>query len=109
LQIIKNTKYAGYPLCNLDKDDILGIISLKDIYDYLIENKEEKINFLNLAKEPLLLSKNTKLNEALYRMQNKKCDVAIIVDEYGGTAGMVTFKDVVKTIFNNKIKSKLSS
>ena len=82
---------------NIDK--IKGIIYAKDILPYLIGSRPEKINISDFCKEPLFIPENKPIDDMLEEFRDKKTQIAIIVDEWGGTAGLVTVEDIVEEVF----------
>lgn len=101
LKIITEGKYARYPVCDNDKDHIIGYISAKDLCfcglsNLTLQNLE---NFLkeNLRKS-LVVTELTPIDQILKQMQKNKIQLAIVMDEYGGTAGLLTIEDILEEI-----------
>lgn len=94
------SRYSRVPIYEGDKDNIIGILSVKDFMFAIIEARDnrEQINVRNLLTEPYFISKNTKADDLLTVMQSTKRHMAIVVDEYGGTAGIVTMEDVLEEL-----------
>lgn len=88
------TQYSRLPVYEEDIDHIVGILSQKDFYTALIQN--EKVEVKKLMVEPLLLNENMKLNDIIRKMQKEKKHMAIIVDEFGGTGGLITLEDAIE-------------
>ena len=89
-----------YPVCRGDKDHIEGFIHLKDLYW-----NDEKINGTNYenlpVREVVAVSESLSVDRLMQIMQDKETKFALVVDEYGGTAGIVTSSDVMKQIVGN--------
>lgn len=100
LDMIKRCKYTRYPVCRGDKDHIEGFIHLKDLYW-----NDEKINGTNYenlpVREVVAVSESLSVDRLMQIMQDKEAKFALVVDEYGGTAGIVTSSDVMKQIVGN--------
>ena len=100
LDMIKRCKYTRYPVCRGDKDHIEGFIHLKDLYW-----NDEKINGTNYenlpVREVVAVSESLSVDRLMQIMQDKETKFALVVDEYGGTAGFVTSSDVMKQIVGN--------
>ncbi len=100
LDMIKRCKYTRYPVCRGDKDHIEGFIHLKDLYW-----NDEKINGTNYenlpVREVVAVSESLSVDRLMQIMQDKETKFALVVDEYGGTAGIVTSSDVMKQIVGN--------
>ncbi|GGE56297.1 membrane protein [Pullulanibacillus camelliae] len=96
IAILKEEKYTRYPVADTDKDHILGYVNIKDIFtDYL----QEKTRPINQYIRPVAIAiENMPVNELLKKMQTNKTHMAIVVDEYGGTAGLVTIEDILEEI-----------
>ena len=100
LDMIKRCKYTRYPVCRGDKDHIEGFIHLKDLYW-----NDEKINGTNYenlpVREVVAVSESLSVDRLMQIMQDKETKFALGVDEYGGTAVIVTSSDVMKQIVGN--------
>jgi CBS domain containing-hemolysin-like protein len=94
---IKRNHHTRFPLCGRDKDDIKGIIHIRDIYRCLSENKKPDLN--ELCRPAMVVPETMELNNILKTLQKNKAEMAIVVDEYGGTAGLVTTEDIIEEIF----------
>src|SRR5699024_250772 len=94
--IIKNGKYTRYPVADDDRDHIIGIINVKDLFNGMINQEEDNIN--DYFRSIIQVVENTPVNELLVRMQKQRSHMAIVVDEYGGTAGLVTVEDILEEI-----------
>lgn len=99
LEIITSTMHSRIPLYRDDLDEIVGIIYAKDILPY-IKNPEmqRSINMLKLARKPMFVPKTKLINDLMHEFQEKKMHLAIVVDEYGGTAGLITLEDVIEEV-----------
>lgn len=89
-------QYSRLPVYENDKDNIVGILNQKDVM--VSEYKGEKLNVKALMTEPLKVAKNLKVDELIKQMQNAKKHLAIVVDEYGGTSGLVTMEDALEEV-----------
>lgn len=97
LDILRNSKFTRYPVADGDKDHIIGVVNIKEFfYDYL--NDEQK-NPKSYIKPIVHVTENMPVNEVLTRMQKEHSYMAIVMDEYGGTAGLVTVEDIIEEIF----------
>ncbi|MGA9172946.1 MAG: hemolysin family protein [Thermoactinomyces sp.] len=95
--IIKNSYHTRFPLCGRDKDDIQGIIHIRDVYNKLSEGKTP--NLKELARPVTVVPETMELKDILVNLQKNRVGMAIVVDEYGGTAGLVTTEDIIEEIF----------
>ncbi|WP_366186520.1 gliding motility-associated protein GldE [Flavobacterium ovatum] len=87
--------YSRIPVYRDNIDQIEGILFVKDLLPYI--NKKE-FNWTSLIKEPFFVPENKKLDNLLKDFQNMKNHLAIVVDEYGGTSGLVSLEDVIEEI-----------
>jgi CBS domain containing-hemolysin-like protein len=95
LRLMVNAGYSRFPVYNDNLDNIVGIIYLKDIFTLLPENKE---NWKEKIREPYFVPENLKLSKLLIGFQQRKIHMAIVVDEYGSTSGLVTLEDIFEEI-----------
>ena len=92
-------KYSRIPVYEETIDDIKGILFVKDLLKYLHGNKLVKIK--NIMREAYFVSENKPINELFKDLQKNKMQMAIVIDEYGGTAGVVTMEDLLEEIVGN--------
>lgn len=96
IDIMRKEKYTRYPVADGDKDRIIGVVNTKELFnDYI--NKKEK-DALSYIKPIIHVAEYTPINEVLTRMRKEHSYMAIIVDEFGGTAGLVTVEDIIEEI-----------
>jgi CBS domain containing-hemolysin-like protein len=96
LETIRKEGYTRYPLAEEDKDHIIGIIHIKELFMKYIEN--QKLDITKLVRPALFVNEATPLETLLERMQQERTSLAILIDEYGGTAGLVTMEDILEEI-----------
>lgn len=85
--------YSRIPVYDEDPDDIKGILYVKDVL-----NKPKDTKIADLIREPFYVPEAMKINELFNELKLQKIQIAIVVDEYGGTAGLVTMEDVLEEI-----------
>jgi len=103
LQIIRESGHSRLPLYVEHLDNILGIVYAKDLLPYLRDEAPEgddtyHVDLTRMARPPMFVPQGRKLDDLLKDFQRKKTHMAIVVDEYGGTAGLVTLEDVLEEI-----------
>lgn len=96
LHIILEEQLTRYPICHEDKDHIVGFLHVKDLMCVMAEGR--KPNLRRLARKALIVPESMDVSVLLKTMQKQRSQMAIVVDEYGGTAGMVTIEDIVEEI-----------
>lgn len=97
-RLIKDKGHSRIPLYKDGVDNITGILYAKDLLPYLINQKGKEIDLEKLARPVSFVPESKKLHHLLREFQQEKYHMAIVVDEYGGTAGLVTFEDVIEEI-----------
>lgn len=85
-----------YPVCEEDKDHIIGFLHIKDLLKVLHDGSKPDLR--SLTREVLAVSESMPISKLLRLMQKKRCQLAVVIDEYGGTAGMVTIEDILEEI-----------
>jgi putative hemolysin len=95
VEIAREEGYTRYPVYGRDIDDIVGILI---IYDLLKKEYNSETKIGELAREAYFTPENTDLDVLLREMQQNHRSIAIVVDSYGGTAGIVTMEDILEEI-----------
>lgn len=99
LKDLDDYKYSRVPVYNETIDNIEGILFVKDLLKYFRTKKPLKIK--NMIREAYFVSENKPINELFKDLQKNKMQMAIVIDEYGGTAGLVTMEDLLEEIVGN--------
>lgn len=87
--------YSRIPVYKDDVDDILGILYVKDLLPY---RDEKDFEWQSLIREPYFVPENKKLDDLLNDFKSQKNHLAIVVDEYGGTSGLISLEDIIEEI-----------
>ncbi len=99
LDIVREARYTRFPLCEDDKDHVVGMIHSKDLFSHALEvgvNKEADIRAI--ARKVITVPEAMGIDDVLRVLQRERASLAIVIDEYGGTAGMVTLEDVIEEL-----------
>lgn len=96
-RVVKETGHTRYPLCLDDKDHVLGMIHIRDLMDLDIHSVENK-DLRSIMREILVVPEGMSVAKLLQFMRKKRTHLAVVADEYGGTAGMVGLEDVLEEI-----------
>ena len=96
ISIIVDSGYSRIPAYQETFDQVKGILYIKDMLPYLGE--DEKFNWTALLRDAFFVPENKKINDLLQEFQEKKIHMAVVVDEYGGTSGIVTLEDIIEEI-----------
>ncbi|HUH29380.1 gliding motility-associated protein GldE [Gelidibacter sp.] len=93
-EIIKNG-YSRIPIYKETIDNVVGILYVKDLLPYI---DRKQFDWTALLREPFFVPENKKLDDLMAEFQEKKVHLAVVVDEYGGTSGLVSLEDVIEEI-----------
>ena len=95
-KIIKNSNYSRVPVFEETFDKIAGIIHSKDLIEHF--DKKNDFNWHSLLRQAFFVPENKKIDDLFTEFQSRRTHMAIVVDEYGGTSGIVTLEDVLEEI-----------
>lgn len=98
MDIIMNEGHSRIPVYEENIDNIVGVVHAKDLLRAIHENGRKKIPIRELMRPPYVIPENKKVDELLAEFKKTKTQMAIVVDEYGGTAGLVTIEDLLEEI-----------
>jgi len=96
MEFVKQNKHTRFPLCGEDKDQILGMIHIRDLLE--ITNEPHKDFLKKIVRKILFVPENKSISEILHEMMKNRRQLAIVVDEYGGTAGLLTMEDILEEL-----------
>jgi putative hemolysin len=99
LELINSTHHSRIPLYEEDLDNITGIIYAKDLLTFLNNNeKTRNIDLAKAARKALYIPETKMIQDLLREFQDKKMHIAIVIDEFGGTSGLITLEDIIEEI-----------
>ncbi len=96
MQISVDSGFSRIPIFKETIDKIKGILYIKDLLPFLVET--EKKDWIKLIRPVIYVPENKKINDLLQDFRTKKVHLAIVVDEYGGTSGIITLEDIIEEI-----------
>ncbi|WP_422659352.1 hemolysin family protein [Paenibacillus sp. EC2-1] len=97
IRILDKYNYSRYPVTEAaDKDRIIGIVNVKKMLPYIVAKKEIKMEDF-IRKLPHVIE-NTRIQDAMIKMQQQQVHMAVVIDEYGGTSGILTMEDILEEI-----------
>lgn len=96
LKCIVENNYSRIPIYQDNEDNIRGILYIKDLLPYL--NKPTNFRWQSLIRPPYFVPETKKIDDLLREFQENKVHIAIVVDEFGGTSGLVTLEDILEEI-----------
>ncbi|GAE47546.1 hemolysins and related proteins containing CBS domains [Mesobacillus boroniphilus JCM 21738] len=100
IDVIQKEKYTRYPVIAGDKDNIVGMINIKEILTAKLTRKDlQKESILSSFIKPVIrVIETIPIHDLLVKMQKERIHMAILIDEYGGTSGLVTVEDILEEI-----------
>jgi len=97
LQFIRSSLHTRYPLCTLGLDHVIGMVHIKDLFQGETEIRSSE-DLLTKKREMLFIPESCTVEELQRQFQQKRMHMAVVVDEYGGTAGIVTLEDLLEEL-----------
>lgn len=94
-KVVVSSGYSRIPVYKENFDNILGVLYIKDLLPHL---QEENLNWNELIRSPFFVPESKMIDDLLQEFQEKKIHLAVVVDEYGGTSGIVTLEDIIEEI-----------
>ncbi|ANB57130.1 CBS domain protein [Anoxybacillus sp. B7M1] len=94
--IFLEERYSRIPVYEEDIDHVIGILSESDFFSQLVQQRD--VNIRELLRKPLFVVESMKISDLLPALQKSKVHMAIVVDEFGGTAGLITLEDIIEQI-----------
>lgn len=95
---IDDDQYTRYPVFEDSIDNIVGIVHVKDILSWLYEREDQEFKLAELMRIPQYTPESRIIRDLFQEMQQNRVQMAVVIDEYGGTAGIVTLEDIVEEI-----------
>lgn len=95
IKIILDSGFSRIPVYDGNIDQIKGILYIKDLLNHF---NKKKFNWRNVIREPFFVPENKKIDDLLKEIKERKIHLAVVVDEYGGTSGIVTLEDILEEI-----------
>jgi magnesium and cobalt transporter len=98
LKVMVSSYHSRFPIHNIEQDSILGIVLAKDLLAHFAGNNKDEFNYREYLRVALSVPESKPLGVLLREFQQKKSHMAIVLDEYGEIAGLVTLEDVIEQI-----------
>ncbi|MGN1317724.1 MAG: hemolysin family protein [Lachnospirales bacterium] len=98
VEVVANEKFSRIPVYEDDIDNIVGILHIKDFMNLIITKGKEAFNIKDLIMEPYFVPATKKTDALFDEMRTNKIHMAVVADEYGGTAGIVTMEDLIEEV-----------
>ncbi len=101
LKIAIDEGFSRIPVFEEDLDNIVGIIYVKDLLKYVGKKLPERVSLRSIMREAYHIPRTKRCSELFEEFTEKRIQMAIVIDEYGGTAGIITLEDLIEEIFGN--------
>ncbi|KMY55447.1 membrane protein [Bacillus sp. FJAT-27231] len=99
IEIAMEENYTRYPIADGDKDRIIGMVNMKEVLtDYIRDEKKKNVTIDHYIRPVIQVIESIAIHDLLVKMQKERIQMAILIDEYGGTAGLVTTEDILEEI-----------
>ncbi len=99
LHFALDNNFSRYPVYEEDIDNIIGVIHLKDLIAAFLDNPKQSVT--GIMEEPIFIHPTFNISKLLQKMQREKIHMAIVLDEYGQTEGLVAMEDIIEEIVGN--------
>ena len=101
IDIVKTEQYSRIPVYKESIDNIIGVLYVKDLLPLIVEEAERDFELDSYIRKPFFVPIQKKIDELFFELQATNIHIAIVIDEYGGTAGIVTVEDLLEEIVGN--------
>lgn len=101
LDVIVEEHFSRIPVYEETIDNIVGVLYIKDLFSMMKDGKELEITLKDIIRPAYFVPEYKKIDELFKEMQKSKTHIAIVIDEYGGTAGLITIEDLLEEIVGN--------
>ncbi|HRG87905.1 MAG TPA: gliding motility-associated protein GldE [Chitinophagales bacterium] len=96
VEFIKENGYSRYPVYKENRDNVVGVLNIKDLIEHL--NQDNDFGWQKLVREPFFVPETKKIDDLLREIQQNRKHLAVVVDEYGGTCGIITLEDIMEEV-----------
>ena len=98
LELVGEHGHSRIPIYQENRDEIMGVLYFKDVLRHLKDLQAGKLAWTDILRDPVFVPETKNINELLKVLQAQKIHIAIVLDEFGGTAGVVTVEDIIEEI-----------
>ena len=99
MKIVLETNHTRYPYYSDSKDNIVGMVHIRDLLQNAISQKES--NMINLVRKMLIVPESAYISEILTMMNRQQVHTALVIDEFGGTSGLLTMEDIIEEVMGD--------
>ncbi|RFU60476.1 hemolysin family protein [Peribacillus glennii] len=101
VRLATTEKYTRFPVYKEDIDHVIGMLHTKDLIQFVENCEEDSFNLKELIRDPFFVLESIKTDHLFREMQKNNVQMAIVIDEYGGTDGIITIEDLIEEIVGN--------
>jgi len=101
VEFVSAQQYTRFPIYKGNTDNIIGVLHVKDLMPYLVNNNNDTFILTDIIREPYFVLESTKIDTVFKDMQKNNVHLAVAIDEYGGTDGIITIEDLIEEIVGN--------
>lgn len=98
LKVIRDASHSRFPVYVENRDNISGILYVKDLLRNISALEDGSVTLSEISRKPVFVPETKKVSDLLQEFQQAKVQIAIVIDEFGGTSGLVTVEDIVEEI-----------
>ncbi|WP_041594825.1 hemolysin family protein [Helicobacter cetorum] len=100
IDIVLKSRFTRYPYCKGSKDNIIGMVHIRDLLSRSIFTPEMH-DFKQLVRKMIIVPESASISQILIKMNKEQIHTALVIDEYGGTAGLLTMEDIIEEIMGD--------
>ena len=99
IEAVAGARYSRFPVYQESIDDVIGVLHIRDLLEFLARGKgADKLDLRSMLMKPLFIPESKKVDDVLRELQVRKSHMAVVLDEYGGTEGILTIEDLLEEI-----------
>ena len=99
IHVLIESAHSRFPVFSAENNDnVVGILLAKDLLPFLTERRAQKLDITGLMRQPLFIPESARTDQVLRMLKNSQTHIAIVIDEYGTTSGIVTLEDILEEI-----------
>lgn len=99
MKIVLETNHTRYPYYRDSKDNIIGMVHIRDLLKNAVDNSQK--DMLKLVRKMIIVPESAHISEILNTMKKQQVHTALVIDEYGGTAGLLTMEDIIEEVMGD--------
>jgi putative hemolysin len=96
MTFVTENGYSRYPVYQENPDNVVGVLNIKDLIEH--QNQDASFEWQSLIREPFFVPETKRIDDLLREIQQNRKHLAVVVDEYGGTSGIITLEDIIEEV-----------